>query len=183
MNKSLIVSVMILLLAGVIHGQGKFLTNQGEIVFYSHTALEDITAKNSEVASVLDTESGEIAVIVRILDFQFEKKLMQEHFNENYMESERFPKATFLGIIQNHKEINYSQPGLYPVKLEGDMTIHGISREISVEGSLEVLQEGLLAKAEFLINPEDYGIKIPRVVRKNIAQNLEIRVSLMHKPL
>lgn len=183
MSKSLILAILLKGLAGVVYGQGKFLTNEGEVVFYSHTVLEDITAKNEEVASVLDTETGEIAVIVRILDFQFERKLMQEHFNENYMESEKYPKATFQGYIRNNREVDYRRPGRYPVKLEGNMTIHGVSREIQLDGSLEVQQGALLARAEFLINPEDYGIKIPRVVRKNIANNLEVRIQLLHKPL
>ena len=183
MSKFFRLGVMILVLAGTAYGQGKFLCNEGNIVFYSHTALEDITAKNEEVASVIDAETGEIAVIVRISAFQFERKLMKEHFNENYLESEKYPKATFNGSILNNPEVDYNTAGLYAVKLQGSMTIHGVSREIRAEGKLEVLQGGLHAKAKILLNPEDYGIKIPKVVRKNIANNLEIRIELTHRPI
>jgi len=175
--------MMILALAGSALGQGKYLTNEGTIVFYSHTAIEDITAENSEVASVIDTESGEVAVIVKMTDFQFEKKLMQEHFNENYVESEKYPKSTFSGLILNNQDVDYTKHGVYSVQLEGDLTIHGVTNKIFARGSVEVTPEGILAKTKFMLNPEDYSIKIPKVVRKNIADNMEIRINLKHNPI
>jgi polyisoprenoid-binding protein YceI len=153
------------------------------ITFYSHTVIEDITARNEKVAAVLDSENGELAIIVVMNEFQFEKKLMQEHFNENYVESEKYPKARFNGRISNHSEVDYQKPGTYQVRVEGDMSIHGITREISTRGTIEVRREDIVARTKFLLNPEDYAIKIPRVVRKNISQNLEITAELTCNPM
>lgn len=180
---ALFVLTMVGSLPGALLGQGKYLTNEGNIVFYSHTALEDITAKNNEVASVIDAESGEVAIIVEMTAFEFEKKKMQEHFNENYVESDKFPKATFRGNILNNTGVKYEVNGVYEVEIQGEMTIHGVTNQVSAGGSVEVTQEGIRAKTKFLLNPEDYGIKIPGVVRKNIAENMEIRVDLKHQPI
>jgi len=166
------------LVSGILYGQGKYLANDGKISFYSHTAIEDISAENANVSSVIDAASGEVAVIVLMTGFQFEKKLMQEHFNENYVESEKYPKATFNGKIVNNSEVDYSSKGKYPVQVEGDMLIHGIKKHIMVDGSIEVIEKAIIVQAKFLLNPEDYEIKIPRVVRKNIAERLEISITL-----
>lgn len=166
------------------HGQSRFLANKGSISFFSYTSIEDITADNHKVASVIDTETGEVAIIVTMTDFQFEKKLMQEHFNENYVESEKYPKAIFKGKIINNPEVNYSEKGKYPVKVEGDMTIHGVTRKLSAEGHIVVTDAGdIVTQTKFLLNPEDYDIRIPRIVRKNIAERLEITVDILHQPI
>ncbi len=170
--------------SGLLHAQGKYLANKGFIGFYSHTAIEDITADNNQVASVVDAASGELAIIVTMTNFQFEKKLMQEHFNENYVESEKYPKATFNGKIVNNSEVDYLTRGEYAVKVEGDMTIHGITNNVSMEGTVVVTETGdIVTRTKFLLNPEDYNIKIPRVVRKNIAERLEISVDILHQPI
>lgn len=167
----------------LLNGQGQYLANEGHIKFFSHSALEDITADNNKVASVIDAASGEVAIIVVMTNFQFEKNLMQEHFNENYVESEKYPKATFNGKIANNSEVNYSSKGTYPVRIEGNMKIHGVSKPINVEGSIEVTDGGIISKAKFMLNPEEYKIKIPKVVRKNIAENLEISIEIKHQPM
>jgi len=164
--------------SGILIGQGKYLGNDGVISFYSHTAIEDIKAENQNVAGVIDAASGEVAIIVKMTDFQFEKKMMQEHFNENYVESEKYPKATFNGRILNNLEVDYSSDGVTEVRVEGDMTIHGITTKVSSEGTIEVISGGIIARTKFLLNPEDYDIKIPKVVRRNIAESLEITVEL-----
>ena len=168
----------------ILYGQGKYLSNAGNIVFFSHTAIEDISAENSQVASVIDAANGELAIIVTMTQFQFEKKLMQEHFNENYVESEKYPKATFRGMITNNSGVDYAKQGDYDVRIEGEMTIHGVSKNINVEGSIQVTGlGGIVARTKFLLNPEDYNIKIPRVVRRNIAERLEITVDILHQPI
>lgn len=160
------------------------MANNGYISFYSHTAIEDITAENNQVASVIDAASGEVAIIVTMINFQFEKKLMQEHFNENYVESEKYPKATFNGKIINNSEVNYTEEGVYKVSVEGDMTIHGITNKASVEGSIVVTEAGgVVIRTKFMLNPEDYKIRIPRIVRNNIAERLEISVDILHQPI
>ena len=167
-----------------VQGQGKYLANSGHISFFSHTAIEDITADNQKVASVIDAESGEVAMIVTMVNFEFEKKLMQEHFNENYVESEKYPKATFNGRIINNSEVNYAAMGEYAVTVEGEMTIHGVTQKVSEQGKIIVTEAGeVITRTKFMLNPEDYEIKIPRVVRNNIAERLEISVDILHKPI
>ena len=184
MRKLMIISGWIVAcLPAIIHGQGKYLTKEGIVSFYSHTVIEDIKADHHEVASIIDSETGEVVINVKMTAFQFEKKLMQEHFNENYVESEKYPKATFNGTINNNIEVDYAEPGSYEVQVEGDMTIHGKTNTVRAEGTVEVTTEGIVAKTKFLLNPEDYGIKIPRVVRKNIAENMEIIAELVYKPM
>ena len=183
MRQGTVTAMIILAMAGSVSGQGKYLTNEGNIIFYSHTVIEDITAENDKVGSVIDAENGDLAVIVQMTAFEFEKKKMQEHFNENYVESELYPKATFMGSIVNNGDVNYTSNGIYEVEVEGELTIHGVTRQVSADGSLEVTEEGVRARTTFLLNPEDYGIKIPAVVRNNIAEKMEIRVDLLHKPM
>jgi len=179
----MIFALYLALVSGLLFGQGKYLGNDGMIAFYSHTAIEDIAARNQDVSSVIDAASGELAIIVKMTNFQFEKKMMQEHFNENYVESERFPKATFSGRIVNNSEVDYADEGVYKVQVDGDLTIHGKTKKISAEGSIEVISGDIIARTKFMLNPEDYDIKIPKVVRRNIAERLEITVELNYQPI
>jgi polyisoprenoid-binding protein YceI len=181
--KTIISIALLILSAQFTVAQGKYLTNNGVISFYSHTVIEDITATNEKVAAVIDSENGQVAIIVVMNEFQFEKRLMQEHFNENYVESEKFPKATFSGQISNNAEVQYQTPGEYQVEVAGEMTIHGITREISSTGTIEVNQNTITARTKFMLNPEDYEIKIPKVVRNNIAERMEISAELVCNPL
>jgi hypothetical protein len=181
--KTIILSICISLFFQLTSAQGKYLTNEGVITFYSHTPIEDITAINEKVAAVIDSEKGEVAIIVLMNEFQFEKNLMQVHFNENYVESDKYPKATFSGQISGMNATDYSTPGEYRVEVQGKMSIHGVTREVSTDGTIEVQDKGISAKTEFLLNPEDYGIKIPRVVRKNIAEKMEITAELFCPPI
>jgi len=181
--KAIIISIGLLLFCQISSGQGKYMTQKGFINFHSHTLIEDITANNEKVAAVIDREKGAVAIIVLMNEFQFEKKLMQEHFNENYVESEKYPKATFSGRIENHSKVDYERPGTYQVQVKGEMSIHGVTREVVAQGTIEIRQDDIIARTKFLLNPEDYAIHIPRVVRKNIAEKLEITVELFCPPL
>ena len=100
----------------------KYMTRNGYIGFFSHTPVEDIKADNNQVASALDTGTGEIVFQVLMKSFHFEKKLMEEHFNENYVESEKFPRSTFEGNISNTDEVDFDKPGKYPVN--GQIAFH-----------------------------------------------------------
>ncbi|MCU0462131.1 MAG: YceI family protein [Bacteroidales bacterium] len=161
----------------------KYMTRNGFIGFNSHTAVEDIKADNNQVASVLDIATGEIVFQVLIKSFHFEKALMEEHFNENYMESEKFPKSTFRGKITNLSAIDFSKEGKYDVVVEGDLNIHDVTNKVSAKGNLEVISGGINANSKFSIVPEDYKINIPGVVRDNIAKNLEVTVSMKYLPV
>jgi len=181
MKKATFIFVLSLLAASL--SAQKYYTKTGHISFYSHTVIEDITADNNNVVSVLDVETGQIEFRLKMTEFIFEKKLMQEHFNENYVESETYPDAAFKGKIEDISSVNLNKRGLYPVKVTGDMTIHGVTKKVSAEGNLEVMAGGLLARSEFFLNPEDYKIDIPGLVREKIANELSIKVEMKYLPL
>jgi polyisoprenoid-binding protein YceI len=161
----------------------KYMTRNGYIGFYSHTAVEDIKGDNNQVASILDISTGDIVFQVLVKSFHFDKALMEEHFNENYMESEKFPKSTFKGKITNLSSIDFSKPGKYDVTVEGDLNIHDVTNKVAAKGTIEVITGGINANSKFNIVPEDYKINIPGVVRDNIAKNLEVTVTMKYTPV
>jgi len=159
------------------------MTRNGYIGFYSHTPVEDIKADNNQVAGVLDITTGELVFQVLIKAFRFEKALMEEHFNENYLESEKFPKAAFRGKITNLSAISFSKNGNYEAIVEGELTIRDITKKISAKGTLSVVEGGINAASEFNIIPEDYGIKIPGVVRDKINKSMLVTVAMKYTPV
>lgn len=161
----------------------KYMTKNGFIGFYSHTPMEDIKGDNNQVASIFDVSTGDLVFQVLIKSFHFERALLEEHFNENYMESEKYPKSSFKGKIANLTSVDLKKNGIYNVTAEGDLTIRDVTKKVSVTGTLEVLAGGLNASAKFNITPEDYHITIPGVVREKIARNLEVTVVMKYTPL
>jgi polyisoprenoid-binding protein YceI len=161
----------------------KYMTKNGYIGFFSHSAMEDIKGDNNQVAGVLDISTGEMVFQVLIKSFHFEKALMEEHFNENYMESDKFPKSTFRGKITNLSSVDFTKQGKSDVTVEGDLNMHDVTNKISAKGTVEVVQGGVIAVSKFNIVPEDYKITIPGVVRDNIAKTLEISVNMKYAPV
>jgi hypothetical protein len=161
----------------------KFMTKNGFMSFYGHTPMEDIKADNNQVASVLETSTGELVFQVLVKSFHFDRALMEEHFNENYMESEKIPKSSFKGKITNLSSVDFKKNGTYDVTVEGDLTIHDVTNKVSIRGTLEVVSGGINANSKFNIVPEDYKINIPGVVREKIAKSLEVTVIMKYNPL
>jgi polyisoprenoid-binding protein YceI len=161
----------------------KFFTRDGQVNFLSEAPLEKIEAKNSKATSVLDTETGKLEFAVLIKAFQFEKALMQEHFNENYLESSKYPKATFKGAIVDNTAVNYGKDGSYPVTVKGEMTIHGVAQPLAAPGVITVKDGKISAESEFSVQVADYKIEIPAVVRDNIAKEVKISVRTAYEPL
>lgn len=165
--------------------EDKWYTKNGHIDFYSHTDVEDIKANNETVVSVLDQNNGKIEFKASINSFLFEKKLMQEHFRENYMESSTFPDAKYSGTITNNSSITYGTDGNYSVTTEGKLTLHGLTKEIKTNGKLIISNKGNDIKITSKINvkPEDYGIIIPSAVRTKIAPTIEINLDCKYTKL
>jgi hypothetical protein len=159
------------------------MTKNGYIGFFSHTQMEDIKGDNNQVAGVLDISTGEMVFQALIKSFHFDRALMEEHFNENYMESDKIPKSTFKGKITNLSSVDFTKPGTYEVTVEGDLTIHDVTNKISTKGTLEVAAGGINANSKFKIVPEDYKINIPGVVRDKIDKSLEVTVAMKYTPL
>ncbi len=173
----LIITLILLGLSYTADAQ-KYITRNGYIGFFSSTPLEDIKADNNQVAGVLDIKTGEIVFQVLIRSFRFEKALMQEHFNENFLESQKFPRSTFTGKITNIGSVDLTREGIHRVTVEGDLTIRDVTKKISSEGIIEVAKGTIRAESKFNVAPEDYGIRIPSVVRNNIARIIEVTVRM-----
>lgn len=156
----------------------KYFTRSGKITFTSEAPLEKIEAVNQKATSVMDAASGRMEFAVLIKAFQFEKALMQEHFNENYLESDKFPKAKFKGQIDNFSKVNFSKDGTYEVTVSGDLTIHGVTKPASAKGKFTVNNGQISANSTFEATVADFDIKIPGVVRDNIAKTVEIIVDV-----
>ena len=172
----LVAATATLLVSFNTQAQSKYLDKNCDISFYSHTPVEDIQAKNSSAVAVLDAQSGAVEFAVLIKAFEFEKALMQEHFNENYMESDKFPKASFKGQIKNIGDVNFKANGTYAVNVSGPLTMHGVSKEITITGKIVIADGSVQSLASFAVNPEDYKIAIPGVVKEKIAKELQVKV-------
>ena len=149
-----------------------YFTKQGKIHFYSKTKMEAIEASNKTVNAVLDASSGKIEFGVTVKGFRFEKALMEQHFNENYMESEKFPKATFKGKIDDLSAVNFSKDGTYNLTVTGDMTIHGVTKKMTYPGQIIVKGTAVTIKSKFDVVYDDFKIEIPGVVRENFTKSM-----------
>ncbi|MGI4884184.1 MAG: YceI family protein [Janthinobacterium lividum] len=158
--------------------QSKFMTKAGRVSFFSTSIIEDIEARNTAAAAVLDVATGQLAFAVPVKEFVFKRTLMQEHFNENYMESDKFPRATFTGHFTGVSLATLSVAGSHQVQVEGDLTLHGVTHHLETAGMLELKGGQLMVFAFFSVAPADYNIEIPLLVRENIAKIVSIRVSL-----
>jgi hypothetical protein len=183
MLKSSLIITFMLVMAGSVQAQDKFFTKTGKIEFFSKSPMEDIEARNKSVAAVLDSKSGGLQFSVLMRGFEFEKALMQEHFNENYVESNKYPKAEFKGSISNNAEVNYSKDGTYPVKVAGTLTLHGVTQNVQTTGTIKVASGKIEAVSSFNIKLSDYKIKIPSVVKDKVSNNIRITVDCKLEPL
>jgi polyisoprenoid-binding protein YceI len=181
MKRLITLSLLVMLVLSV--NAQKYMTKNGFISFFSDTPMEDIKGDNNQVAGVIDASTGEMVFQVLIKSFHFEKTLLEEHFNENYMESDKFPKASFKGKVTNLSLVDFTKNGSYEVSVEGDLTIRDVTKKVSVKGIVEVVTGGLNANAKFIINPEDYNINIPAVVREKIAKTIEVTVAMKYAPI
>lgn len=181
MKKVFFSAVAMLLFLNHIVAQ-KYIARNGDIGFFSSTPIEDIEAHNYQASSVLDIGSGEMVYSVLIKGFEFEKALMQEHFNEKYLESDKYPKSTFKGKILNMDQLDLSKDGVNNVEVEGDLTIKNVTKHIKVKGTLERKGSHIIAKAKFPVHVADYNIHIPAMVKDNIAEVVDVDINVEYKP-
>jgi hypothetical protein len=158
------------------HAQNLYKAVDGEISFFSKTPMEDIDAINKDVKALINTKTGEVAFISTNVGFHFEKPLMEEHFNENYMESDKYKVSVFKGkIIQ---QINYTENGEHDVVVKGILNIHGVEQEREIPGIVSVKDGKINVIADFIVKVKDHKIKIPKLVVKNIAESVKVTVNL-----
>jgi len=169
-----------LLLSANICVAQKYSAEKAFISFFSDASIEDITAENTKVSTIFNSATGDIVYSVPIKDFKFAKALMEEHFNEKYMESEKFPKATFQGKLVG---FDMAKGGSQEVRAQGKLTVHGVTRDIDVPGTIEVSGKKLIMKSKFMVKVADYEITIPQLLFQNIAEQVEVTVDFVYKPM
>ena len=125
--------------------------------------------------AAIDAGKKEMAFSLLIKSFTFTKELMQEHFNENYVESDKYPKASFTGTYTG--DVDLTKNGVYNVTVTGNLTLHNTTKEISTPGTLEVKDSHLIGIAHFKAKPEDFNITIPSLVRGKIAQEITVDIN------
>lgn len=179
---SLLILLHLLMLTGEVAAQNRYFTKTGYIWFFSKAPMEDIEAHNRKVVSFIDFATGELAFSVPMKEFEFRKSLMQQHFNENYVESEKYLKATFSGKYTNPQQVDLTRNAAYQVQVEGVLTIHGVDKKISAPGTLEVKKGKVRGKSAFTVAPKDFDITIPLLVREHIAKEITIYVDMLYQP-
>lgn len=177
--KRILVLAAVFVLTAQVKAQKIYSTKTGKISFFSNAPLEDIEAKTNEVESKLAPSNGQMVFTLLIKGFRFPNALMQEHFNDNYMESSKFPKSDFKGFITNIKDINFSKDGSYPAKVKGNLTIHGVTKEVEAAGTIDVRGEKVTAKSKFNVNLKDYKIEGMHIGKK-IAETIQITVDCQY---
>lgn len=178
--KNTILFIAFILISCSVNAQQILICNNAKVSFFSSTIMEDIEGKSLNGGAVIDAKSGNLIFKVKNTSFQFKKKLMQEHFNENYMESDKYPLSEFKGTIK--EPANLSADGTYKVTVEGNLNIHGISKVYKTQADLVISKGTLNANAVFKVKIADHGIEIPKLVFKNIAEYVEVRIQAIFLP-
>jgi len=177
--KQLFIFLSLLFVSELSWGQ-KYKSEKGQITFFSDGVIEDISAENSSCGSMFNPGTKELVFIVPIKDFKFQKSLMREHFNEKYMETDKFPKSTFQGKLVGFTP---SISGEQKVKAIGKLTIHGVTKDVEIPGTIELTNGRVAMKSKFKIKLKDFNIKVPTIVWKNIAEEVELKIDFTYKPL
>lgn len=177
--KSFILFLFLAYTSTQVFAQKVFQTKTGTIKFYSSTPLENIEAINPQVNSKV-TDGGQVVFALLIRGFVFKNALMQEHFNENYMESNVFPKAMFVGKIDNIESINFSKDGVYPATVSGDLEIHGVKQHLSAKGTVQIAQGKPAVKTTFKLTITDFGIK-GKYIGEKIAKEVDVTVDCKYE--
>jgi hypothetical protein len=179
MLKNILITVFALIFIHCANGQSKWFTKTGIISFSSVTTIEKIYAINKKVLSVIDVTNNKLEFALLIKGFEFEKALMQEHFNENYLESDKYPKAQFKGSFVTDKlSINSNTNSTQSIPVAGTLTIHGVSNAIKTTAMLQTKAGAVSASCNFKILLTDYGIKIPAINKNNVNNEVQIQINL-----
>ncbi len=177
--KKIILSISLTAITFISFAQAKYFTKTGKIDFDATAAKspEDIKAVNKSATMVLDTKTGDMQFLVLMKGFEFSRALMQEHFNENYVESTKFPKAEFKGKIVANETVKYTVDGAYKVKVKGKLTMHGVTKDTESDGVITVKAGKITATATIIALFADYKIAIPGVVSDKVGKSAKININ------
>lgn len=151
-----------------------------QIKFFSETPMENIDATNQAVTSILNASNDSIVVKVPINAFIFPKSLMQEHFNENYLESEKYPTSSFRGKI--NEKIDFTKNGENKVTCTGNLYMHGVTKLVTLTGTLKVVDGKVVLDSKFAVKLKDYNIEVPKLVLQNIAESIDVTMNATYTP-
>lgn len=160
--------------------QDVFISTNSTVSFFSETPIENIDATSNQVVGALNVATKTVFFKAKMTTFAFKKALMQEHFNENYVESEKYPNATFNGSIK--EDVDLKKDGVYPVTVTGKFTLHGVEKERTIPGTITVKGNTIEVVSEFDVTVSDHDIKIPTVVVQNIAEVVKVKVKASMLP-
>lgn len=172
--------LVLILIPCAVLSQKRYSAEKAFVSFFSEGVIEEIKASSTKATSILDLASGDVAYLMNPKDFQFDKKLMQVHFNEKYLESEKYPRSSFKGKIVG---CDPSNTHLQHVKALGKLTIHGVTRDVDIPGTLHIEGNTITLRSKFLVKLEDYNIKVPQIVWQNIAQQVEVTIHFLYRPV
>lgn len=175
MNKKIV--TLLFMMYSVSSFSQKYISRNGSVQFNASTPLETINPINNYVSSVFNSENGEIVFQMNMISFKFEKALMEIHFNEKYVESEKYPKSIFTGKIKNWNS-NFLDGKNYNVIAVGIITIHGIEKEIEVKGFIQKNNKNITINSDFGLIISDFEIKIPKLVRDKISKEVKVEVNI-----
>lgn len=180
--KRIIVLSAILILSGYkVFAQDKKITRTGTVLFEASVpSFEEVKAKNESVTCVLNTKTGEIASLVLMKGFRFKIALMEEHFNETYIESDKYPKATFEGVIQGFN-INIIGTSPKEFKMNGKLKLHGKSKEINTIITIRKVNDALEIISDFNVNSDDFDIEISKLLTKKVSKTVNIKTNFLVK--
>jgi hypothetical protein len=156
----------------------KFVSESSTVSFFSDASLEDIAATNKKPVSLFDAGTTDIAFAIPMKEFMFDKSLMQEHFNEKYVESDKYPKATFEGKVSGFDK---DKAGLQNVVATGKITIHGKTKPVEIPGTMEVINGKIQLKTKFMVKLEEYNVSIPKLLWQKIAEEVEVSMDVLYK--
>jgi len=183
MKKNLILGfVMFVAFAANLSAQDKYITKTGHVWIHSKTPVKEIVAHNRQITSILDVKTGDMIVSCFLIDFKFDNQLVEEHFNENYVESAKYPKVKFKGKVLDIASIDFSKNGTYKRMVEGVMEMHGKSVTIKKEGTAVVKDGKIKATAAFTVTAEQFAIVIPEIVKDKIQKDIEVYVDFTYAP-
>jgi polyisoprenoid-binding protein YceI len=181
MKKSILVT-LICLVSSYTFAQTIYMTRSGQVSFFSKTPMENIDAINNEVTSMINSGTGEVVFAVLVKSFRFEKALMEEHFNENYMESTKFPKSTFQGKISNLDAIDFKKDGSYQATVEGELNMHGVKQHVSSIGTITIAKGKVAVISNITVKLADYKIERPSLVAEKISETIDIKINCQYEP-
>lgn len=154
----------------------QYYTNKGKVSFFSEAPIENISAINEDVSAIVDSQTGGFAFRLKIEDFTFPNSLMQEHFNESYLESEKYPLSTFTGVIDNFSDLDLSAK--QNLKVNGSLSMHGISKDAQMKATAQMINDELYISSNFDVALEDYDIDIPKIMMYKIAEVIQVVVDM-----